>query len=136
MKRLLDFILTRAGYRCAWCDTNLRCVYRLLDGRSVASWERGRACIDCLDVDMSNRSPSNMVASCFECALARQSEWPAGTRYTTLDAVTILGSSIAGPSTFSIYLDSVRTDLAPGVAFNAALARVEAQRWAELENAA
>jgi hypothetical protein len=42
-------------------------------------------------------------------------------------------ASIAGPSTFSIYLDTVRSDLAPGVAFQAALARVEAQRNAPLD---
>jgi hypothetical protein len=124
--KLLNIILARAGHRCAWCDSKLA-----PNARTVAE----RPCIDFLDGVATNREPSNMVASCFGCASTRQSEWPRGEPYTTPRAVAILGASIAGPSTFSVYLDSLTAQLAPGVAFEMALARVEAQRWQELEAA-
>lgn len=124
---LIQAVLRRGGHRCAWCDCKL-------DHRARYVYER--PCIDYLDGDAANRAPDNTVASCFGCAATRRSEWLAGTRYTIATARALLSESIAGPSTFAVYLDSVRDDLAPGVAFEAALARVETQRWAELEVAA
>lgn len=112
---LLDAILRRADYRCAWCGCNL-----LLSG------------IVCrLD---ASENDSAMVASCAECAREYAQWWPAAQSYSVTSAKRFLGRCPrTGSGPFVDYLEGKTAGRGYLLPFNTALARVEAQRNAPLD---
>lgn len=112
---LLDAILRRADYRCAWCGCKL-----LLAG------------VICkLD---ASENDSAMVASCAECAREYAKWWPTGHAYSVEGAKRFLGRCPrTGLSPFVDYLETKTAGRGYLLPFNTALARVEAQRNASLD---
>lgn len=114
---IVEAVLRRADYRCAWCELDMR-----------RPPELHGAVVCHLGV---NESDDMMVASCIECRIRFDRWWNYSVTYSVESAKRILGvDPYFGFSPFGEYLERRTKDF---FAFSRALARIEAQRNAPLD---
>lgn len=123
---IIEAILRRADYRCAWCACDLRNVP--IDNYGN---ETPVATICYLD---PRETSSSMVASCRDCVGAYARWWLPGQTYSVAGAKRWLGRCPrTGSGPFVDYLEAKTKGRGYLLPFNTALARIEAQRNVPLD---